>query len=515
MKKFIIFTLFCALVPVFAACEVSNTELANSLEGNLTRLVYSVGYLDSVSTEELSGLVNNSSYFTHSSLYSGTTTANESASNEMAAANPTAEVSENTLSTESKIANNNDGIALSGGLGETAEITSGRTAFQEAAYRSNLYTTSIGTTPLTTGGYASGTVDMSLLESNAEDLNDILLSISAKRGIIMLYCTDLRSGRATLSAENKAAISEYNDIIKETTNFLNNNTGNLSSYFNGISSISANENSAELINAKLIRANELLKTRYAKLDTCLDSLNAIINILVTSIGYDYANLYNQSIEQNKIESVNIESNTTDGIGITNTAVGDGTNNDNMIVDPNPTMTETPTTYPSLNKNCTIPGDTNIIVNYENGYSTQKSITSSDCNNCTNQPETLICPDNNCCENNNPAEKTTNNNNILNYIKPNGFSKTKNADGATEIGLGTPMKKSTAENKTPTPEISLELPELTESEKELTPDLLPFAGEKTEPKTLELKPVNPEAELGLAAFLPFVYEESDVTRKVPR
>ena len=71
VKKILYFCALFLLTPFFAACEVSNTDLANSLEGNMTRLVYSIGYLDSVSTEELAGLVNNSAYFQHSSLYSG------------------------------------------------------------------------------------------------------------------------------------------------------------------------------------------------------------------------------------------------------------------------------------------------------------------------------------------------------------------------------------------------------------------------------------------------------------
>ena len=186
MKKFFTCLLTFLSIILFSGCEVSNTDLANSLEGNMTRLVYSIGYLDSISTEELTGIVNSSSYLTHSSLYTG---------------NVTTENLDNTL--------NNDTTPLT---------TSGRTLYKNSSYRLNTYNNSLETAnninnlSTTSSSSATSTVDLSLLETNASDLNEILLDISSKRGIIMLYCTDLRSGRASLSSEAKIALNEYNDI---------------------------------------------------------------------------------------------------------------------------------------------------------------------------------------------------------------------------------------------------------------------------------------------------------------
>ena len=67
MKKFIGIAIVIALtILLCTGCEVSNTEIANSLDGNMTRLVYSIGYLDSVTEEELNELIQNSSYFQNS-----------------------------------------------------------------------------------------------------------------------------------------------------------------------------------------------------------------------------------------------------------------------------------------------------------------------------------------------------------------------------------------------------------------------------------------------------------------
>lgn len=555
MKKILIAIILACSLPLFSACEVSNTELANSLEGNMTRLVYSIGYLDSVSTEELTGLVNNSSYFTHSSLYTGDPVANEETDNasELTNTEPANEV-EN---------------ALSGGLITNSTVnSSGRTAFQDALYRTSTYTSGLDNVN-TTGGYSAGTVDMTLLETNADDLNQILLDISGKRGVIMLYCTDLRSGRATLSIEDKNAISEYNDIIKETTNFLNNNTGALTNYFNGISSISGNENSAELINAKLIRANEVLKTRYAKLDTCLDSLNAIINILVNSIGYDYTELYNASLlnnlpDTNNITNSALDSSTGDNettnnplgnevdpefsLDESNLTIGDGTANDNMTVEnattypacPCPNTNNNGTTNSNTNDNILnnerTTGDTIINYNYDGGNtsninSTPTNNTNGVANNLNNSNSEPVSNAVNDAERALAGGLTKNQNSEIiprenvdsvvakvSRVMPTTLERIdKKPEPIEEIKLGTAIeKKEKAINNqdvTSPPVLDFSEPEIVESERELTPELLPFAGDKKD--GLELTPLPVAPELGNITFLPFVYEESDVTRKVPR
>lgn len=399
MKKLFATLVFVFLIPIFTGCEISNTELANALEGNMTRLVYSIGYLDSISTEELSRVVNDSSYFTHSSLYTATESENPTVQNELNSGLETATNESGLLDGDANITNQlvNGGLGvntttntigvLNGGLAtQTEALGSGRTAFQEVAYRSNTYSSPLTKTASTlTGGYNAGVVDMTLLETSAADLNNILIEISGKRGIIMLYCTDLRSGRATLSNEDKEAISIYNDIIKETTNYLNNNTGILTTHFNGISSISANENSAELINAKLIRANEVLKTRYAKLDSCLDSLNAVINILVNSIGYDYANLYNNSLTTLPNTTTDVPINLPATENITTNPTSTITNPTTTTVT-NPTTTTINPTSTITNPNCPCDNTPDTIINYNN-YDSYKN------KNALN-PTTSITTDNN-------------------------------------------------------------------------------------------------------------------------
>lgn len=581
MKKIIATIVLVLMFPLFTACEISNTDLANSLEGNMTRLVYSVGYLDRISTEELSGLVNNSTYFTHSSLYNN---ADIQSGNAL-----------NSTSTETNnLANDDNAVAtLNGGLASTQ--TSGRLGLQSSAYRSNTYSSNLSpatnaltlSDETTAGAYSVGRVDLSLLETNADDLNQILLDISTKRGIIMLYCTDLRSGRASLSVQDKEAISEYNDLLAEATNYLNSNTGTLTNYFNGITSINTQENSAELINAKLIRANEVLKTRYAKLDTCLDSLNAIINIMVNSIGYDYSNLYtpqNGTTEslvdiattQNEVNNTTINSTLTEQSALSNPlnqSVQLENNNNCCPACPNCT-TATPVPYPIIPNGATCTNDN--LTTSNNCRDCQNTNVSNDINygtlnsfNSLNPGSTTIS--NNGCNIDSPTtlELTdkdyglTNNENLATQEQTTALSETEiilngglvrgeNVEKITpstansviasaclapappanrgldidnkfarELNLANPITKKEA---SPNPETITPLPnksqikdfsdtEFYEGEKELSPELLPFAGTTPEPNTLEVKPLS-YSELGAVNFLPIKYENDDCIKRIP-
>lgn len=403
MKKFVCVLLLVATCLVFTACEVSNVELANSLEGNLTRLVYSVGYLDSIQQSELESLVTGSSfgYFGGSSFAGGSatngnlngasltglsTSANYTRGNGGYSAYKNGGFRSNIYNSESAQTNlgasgtsinmGNMGAGVSGSLGEMgantgnaeASVLGGLGETNVGAGTGNTTLTESGTSGLASengalnGGIAgengalnggvndlsngnstaslgaianvtngttasaSSYVDMSLLESSEADLNAILVSVSEKRGIIMLYCTDLRAGTLSLSANDKLAITEYIAIIKETTSYLSSSSGLLTNHYNNIVEASSVENNQQLVNAKLIRATEVLKTRYAKLDSCLDALNAIIGVLRSYVGADYAGT------AGKVDTTTSGNNAQNAIGGntvnlngTNSGINNGTN----------------------------------------------------------------------------------------------------------------------------------------------------------------------------------------------
>ena len=544
MKKILSLLGLLILSPMLVACEISNTDLANSLEGNMTRLVYSVGYLDSISTEELSNIVNNSSYFTHSSLYT----------------NSTATVTENdniNLTTTDNLTTNS---ALQGGLKNNSVLSASANPYRTRTYKSSILNNASvsGTDDVTTN---VGVVDMSLLETSSADLNNILLEISSKRGIIMLYCTDLRSGRATLSANDKSALNEYDNIIQETTNYLNNTSGALHNQFNGIASISTAENSAELINAKLIRANEVLKTRYAKLDTCLDALDAIINILVNSIGFEYISMYQATAPNTIAPNTN---DTTSSISVTETPTIDNNSTPNILensTSQNSSSTICPIckqsvcicnnsssrcpvcnqevcicknsnseTYETPNTSNNTSDNTIINYNYDGENSSaittpsastypinrpQRETITNEITNSSNLTETEIALNGGLVKNvNNDIINDKNSNNYILSSSPSPGELTK--DHKTDPNLNSytyPFKtlEETSHNFPINEDLRDE--EFIESEKELTPEILPFSG-VNQSNTREIQSLK-NSNLGYINLLPFQYEEDNVLKKIPR
>ncbi len=487
MKKIIGAIIVITLTVLFCTgCEVSNTELANSLDGNMTRLVYSVGYLDSVSSTDIQDLTMNTSYFggssynlnkttssgvnnlrdsnyrsnvytnsnlnggytnygiTSSSTYNNLNSIGSNCSNcstpITSATNPTT----NNLVESSNSTNTGNATTTElGGLCNECKKINTSTINNSIVNRSENLNLSTETNTST-----SNYVDISLIESSASDLNDILLRISQKRGIIMLYCTDLRSGNIALSVDDKLAISEYITIIKETINYLNNNSTTLTAHMNNIKNVAYTEGVQELINAKLIRVNEVLKTRYAKLDTCIDSLDAIISILQRNVGVDYSTSYlnnstylnttlNNSATNNTNSTITNTTPTQNSTIVDTNTTSNSLNNNNMnnLSTPN-NISQTQTLPPCNNTDIcktqvidNTPSD-NTIVNYNYAGSNNESYNvdnpqlSSGANTYTNQitskeiasNNSLNCNTNECSNQannlNNDVDNTTN---ILNGL----------------------------------------------------------------------------------------------------
>lgn len=460
MKKFIACITVCAiaLIPLFfcTGCEVSNVNLANSLEGNLTKLVYTASYLDSVNTEELSAIVNNSSYFTNSSLYNGggiVALNNTSGGTAGYAANSLGAGRNNIASGNysTGMACENAGLSNLGATAgvcdtcggalntgdATATVLGGLTntnienvggcetgAFGGLAANADNYSASftngLAGTNISTSGLngnnvsengnlaenAITSVNMTLIENSATDLNNLTVSIGQKRSIIMLYCSDLRAGSIVLTAQDKNAINEYIIMIKEITNYLNNTSGVLTGYLENLKTISLTENAQEFINAKLIRATDLLKTRYAKLETIVESLDAIINIF-NNYGYtNYSELYlsgnSGNLSNSSLNSSLNNTNTNENIINSGTNLGEPV----VVTQPNNLLNNNENaaginianSYPNCNCGNNINGTTNNLFNNgNNGGCNFGGLNNT--NNMFNYGSNLPAINNtNCCNN---------------------------------------------------------------------------------------------------------------------
>ena len=471
MKK-----LLCLLLPIltailFCGCEISNAEIASSLEGNMTRLIYQVGYLDSIPSAELENLVSSNNYFSgYRNRLSSTSVAENgvNSAGTLGYSNYSNSFRSNVYNSGFDTTTNTTDIDLNSNPLETVSIDVAESADvvsenEQSATADNDVSDVVNW------------VDISLIESSQADLNDILLQLSQKRGIIMLYCTDLRGGNLDLLNEDKQAISEYITILKETTNYLSSSTGLLTSHYNNIVEIAQVENNQELINAKLIRASELLKTRYAKLDTCIDSMDAIIAILRNYVGFDYNTLQNQSMTNNLPLNYD-NSNIAEDLADTSITSDPQNTTDNVVPEINLPETVPNNNCQNQNSSCL---DTNTVNNDCCGNTTVNTTNSNGSCLNNNQSNVPYADQNNTIINNNYSGSTPQNNNVAggtasNTLTPANTNRTLNTEQITPLPATNSTVSTDANNAANNPENITPLVDDQDTSEEVVEDTSPVS-----------------------------------------
>ena len=127
----------------------------------------------------------------------------------------------------------------------------------------------------------------------------------AKRSDLLYYINDLYKGNVTLSKESTNAINAYMNIIKEITSYLTANKGIVTNQLEQALDIAETMTDAQLVNAYIIRTNEAIKTRLAKMDSASYAIDAITNILSTNSD---SNLKNTNIKKTQNTILNAENN---------------------------------------------------------------------------------------------------------------------------------------------------------------------------------------------------------------
>lgn len=371
MKKFVSMILIGVCTFVFSACKISNSEIANTLESNMTRLVYSVSYLDTFTGDNYSFLGTGGNTANIDGLSSNTTgetsdvgldrknlASNGLQNNSELGAEILSGIGTGITGTETNLNGTsglggisstgvNDGnlktadtgastlggtTGIDGSTGTGSGISTRSFSFANGDARTNILgglfnngfslmssSRTFGNSNInTTGNLQNANMsnsnltlgDTSLILANKDSLNNYLTQISERRSVIMLYCNDIRTGNIVLTEAEKQAISEYIIVLREVTNYVNSNTGAVTKYMNGINAIEDYTNSVALVNAKVIRVNDLLNTRHLKLETAISALDGVLEIFASR---GERNFNTQSMNQNKI-------NTGYSDGLTNNSV---------------------------------------------------------------------------------------------------------------------------------------------------------------------------------------------------
>lgn len=208
------------------------------------------------------------------------------------------------------------------------------------------------------------------IQTNTNSMQEKIKELIDSRSQLLIYVNHLYNGNINLSQENLTAINVYINIIQDNTAFLNSNRGIITNQVSQAQSI-INENAySPLINAYIIRTNEAIESRLAKLDSSILAINSICDIIKYNQNNTQSlqNLTNNTLENSNINEYQIEENQTDESNLNNNTLfldnKCDQNNNNCCDNCNNNCCTNPNNYTNINNNENTTNE-NPIINNDN------------------------------------------------------------------------------------------------------------------------------------------------------
>lgn len=344
MKKIIRLTMFSLLslsLIIFTGCNSADKTLAKNLDNTVTNLVYSITNLDFADTADLNLLSTNTNK---------TNNVTDNKENE--------NITENQISNNSKNANCCDNCNNSGSLSQFQvknqnynmnENMSGYPGFNKefcdrpiskANYNTYCYgnnkTNSVVSNQTNTADSMQEKNETKALVSfsteqiseNNQTLQNLISKLINKRSNLLLYINDLYKGNITIASTNKNAVNAYMNILKDNTSYFNQHRGLVTNQIDQAKELYNSDNSSSLINAYIIRTNEAIATRIAKLESSISAMDSILDIMKGSQSSNSKSYILNNYNQNAIRNNNVK--TQDNINKPiNTETTNQINNENL------------------------------------------------------------------------------------------------------------------------------------------------------------------------------------------
>ena len=344
MKKIIRLTMFSLLslsLIIFTGCNSADKTLAKNLDNTVTNLVYSITNLDFADTADLNLLSTNTNK---------TNNVTDNKENE--------NITENQISNNSKNANCCENCNNSGSLSQFQvknqnynmnENMSGYPGFNKefcdkpiskAKYNTYCYgnnkTNSVVSNQTNTADNMQEKNETKALVSfsteqiseNNQTLQSLISKLINKRSNLLLYINDLYKGNITVASTNKNAVNAYMNILKDNTSYFNQHRGLVTNQIDQAKELYNSDNSSSLINAYIIRTNEAIATRIAKLESSISAMDSILDIMKGSQNSNSKSYILNNYNQNVIRNNNVK--TQDNINKPiNTETTNQINNENL------------------------------------------------------------------------------------------------------------------------------------------------------------------------------------------
>lgn len=344
MKKIIRFTMLSLLslsLIIFTGCNSADKTLAKNLDNTVTNLIYSITNLDFADTADLNLLSTNTNK---------TNNVTDNKENE--------NITENQISNNSKNANccencnNSDSLSqfqvknqnynmnenMSGYPGFNKEFCD--KPISKAKYNTYCYgnnkTNSVVSNQTNTADNMQEKNETKALVSfsteqiseNNQTLQSLISKLINKRSNLLLYINDLYKGNITIASTNKNAVNAYMNILKDNTSYFNQHRGLVTNQIDQAKELYNSDNSSSLINAYIIRTNEAIATRIAKLESSISAMDSILDIMKGSQNSNSKSYILNNYNQNVIRNNNVK--TQDNINKPiNTETTNQINNENL------------------------------------------------------------------------------------------------------------------------------------------------------------------------------------------
>lgn len=290
-KIFLTLTLILSVCFMFTGCQNQNETLAKNLDNTVTNLIYSVSSLDWADSTSINQFLNNSSIN------------NDSINQDISSINLTKTIDcENCINCEDCTCpkcNNEQSNTESDSLIENETNYNVNNEINSTSYNQNNISNTINNQSAThSNSITLGVVTFATQEitDSSDEVQSIITKLITKRAKIQLLIDQLYGGKINLTQDDVSAINAYMNIIKENTSYLNSNKGIITNQLSQAKDLFAENSASPLINAYIIRTNEVIETRLSKLSSSLLAIDSICEII--------ENGTNTNINQQNISNVN-------------------------------------------------------------------------------------------------------------------------------------------------------------------------------------------------------------------
>jgi len=436
IKKILTATIVSAVSFTAIGCGTNNTKLAKNIDNSMAEFISSINNLDYVETGAKSS------------------STNDKVGKIVETSAPMFE-SNKTNTSQKLLANSNEKFLNESATNSYLENTI--TKPQERSDNFKLFVLSESPFITLTSNDNDANLNFNVkfstnkIETTSTEIESKINTLILKRSILMIYVNEIYNNNVNLTEENKIAINAYVNVIKENTSYLKGNRGMVKNQLKLASNLVSSEQNENLVNYYIIKSGEALETRVNKLNSTIEAIDSIINIIENNLtnnsSYYKTNLSNtynnilSNLSTNKSNpseltkdssNVDVAKSIADSLNFTNL------NNTSINTQTNLNNTNQPNKLPSTNNN-TI----NEIVPHQTTNSTNQSqnITSQNTNNSLNntvnqQNELNENRDNKNIQNNlnNKTIKRRHNRRSRNMSNLNNTNQNTNNNDATNTNL---------------------------------------------------------------------------------